>query len=70
MRTEGDGKKTEVEVALRKIIQRKSPDVPLLAGDILYIPDNSGRRAAIAALERITTFASSTASGVIIWGKP
>ena len=70
VRADSAGKKSEVEVELRKILQRKSPDVPLLANDIFYIPDNSGRRATMTALERITGFASSTASGVIVWGRP
>jgi polysaccharide export outer membrane protein len=69
-RGDGAGAKTEVPVELRKIMQRKSPDVQLAANDILYVPDNTGRRVSIAALEKITGFAAATASGVIIWGRP
>jgi len=61
---------SEVPVELKSIMQRKSPDVALVAGDILYIPDNSGRRATLTALEKITGFASATASGILIWGRP
>ncbi len=38
------GTKTEVPIELAKIMKRKSPDVPLQANDILYIPDNKGQR--------------------------
>jgi polysaccharide export outer membrane protein len=60
--------KNEIAIELKKIMERKAPDVQLLANDILYIPDNSGRRATMRALERITGFGAATASGVIIWG--
>jgi hypothetical protein len=36
---------------LKKIMDRKSPDVPLLANDILYVPDASGARASLKVLE-------------------
>jgi len=36
---------------LRKILDRKSPDVPLAANDILYIPDN--RKPAVTTLSAI-----------------
>lgn len=59
--------KHEIPIPLRKIMERKSPDVPLLANDVFYIPDNSGRRASMAALDRILGFSSATASGVLVW---
>ncbi len=59
--------KHEIPIPLRKIMERKSPDVPLLANDVFYIPDNSGRRAGMTALERILGFGSATASGVLVW---
>jgi len=67
-REDGTGTKNEIPIELRKIMDRKSPDIPLLANDILYIPDNRGRRAGLTALEKIITFGSATASGVLIWG--
>jgi len=71
VRRDGSGTaKSEIPVELKAIMQRKSPDVALTADDILYIPDNSGRRATLMALEKITGFASATASGVLIWGRP
>jgi polysaccharide export outer membrane protein len=61
------GARHEIPVPLRQIMKRKSPDLPLLASDILYIPDNSGRRAAMSALDRVLGFGAATASGIIIW---
>ena len=47
-RREGAGLKNEIAVPLDKIMKRQSPDVTLTANDILYIPDNSGKRFALA----------------------
>jgi len=41
--------------------------VPLQSEDILYIPDNSGRRLTMNAIDRIAGFGASTASGVLVW---
>jgi polysaccharide export outer membrane protein len=59
--------KSEIEVELKKIMDRKAPDVELQAKDILYIPDNTGRRMTANVLEKLAGFGSSTASGVLIW---
>jgi polysaccharide export outer membrane protein len=63
-----DGAKQEVPVALRKIMDRKSPDVALEAGDILYIPDNRGSRVTSSVIEKAVSFAAGTASGALILG--
>jgi polysaccharide biosynthesis/export protein len=47
----GEQKRTEVSVDLKKIMQGKADDVSLVAGDILIVPDGSGRRATTRALE-------------------
>lgn len=67
-RAGSDGRKQEIPVELNKIMARKAPDLAVRANDILYVPDNAGRRAGMAALERILTFGSTTASGALIWG--
>lgn len=59
--------KNEIPIELGRIVERKSADVPLQPDDILYIPDNKGRRMTATALDRITGFAGATASGVLIW---
>jgi polysaccharide export outer membrane protein len=69
-RDDRSGTRQEIRVELQKIMQRKTEDVALAANDILYIPDNSGRRASMTALEKIAGFGTATASGIIIWGRP
>jgi polysaccharide export outer membrane protein len=60
----------EVPVDLRKILDRKSPDVALSANDILYIPDNRKGRMTATVLEKTLGFAASTASGILILSRP
>jgi polysaccharide export outer membrane protein len=66
-RREGNGSRNEIPIELDKIMQRKSPDVPLVANDVLYIPDNKSRRVAMTALDRAATFGAGTVSGLLIW---
>jgi polysaccharide biosynthesis/export protein len=61
------GSKAEIAVELSKIVDRKAPDVPLLPNDILYIPDNKGKKLAASLVDRLAGFGASTASGVLIW---
>jgi len=68
-RREGaSGGKNEIPLELNRILERKAPDVPLLANDVLYIPDNRGRRITLTAIDRILGFGATTASGVLIYG--
>ena len=57
---------TEILVELRKIMDRKSPDVALGPNDILYIPDSRTARASATLIERAVAFAIGTASGALI----
>jgi hypothetical protein len=66
-KTAGKTDREEITVDLNEIMRRKSPDVRLEANDILYIPDNHGRRMAAQTLERIAGFGSSTASGLLVF---
>jgi polysaccharide export outer membrane protein len=63
-----DGRKQEIAVSLRKILERKEPDVVLAAGDIFYIPDNRGGRVTASVIEKAVSFAAGTASGALILG--
>ncbi len=63
-----DGTPEEIPVELRKIMDRKSEDVPLRGNDILYIPDDRSRRTTMTAVERAVGFAVGTASGIMILG--
>jgi polysaccharide export outer membrane protein len=51
-RIEGaSGGRNEIPVDLKSILDRKSPDVALMANDILYVPDATGARASLKTLE-------------------
>ena len=63
-------KQQEVAIDLRKILDRKLPDVALTANDILYIPDNRTTRLTMTTIDRAIGFASSTASGILIYSHP
>jgi polysaccharide export outer membrane protein len=66
-REEGSTVRHEITIEIKKIMQRQAPDVPLQPNDIFYIPDNSGRRAGLTALERIAGFGAATTSGILIY---
>jgi len=68
-RREGSGSRNEIPIPLAKILQRSSPDVPLLANDVLYIPDNHGRRIGLAALEKVLMFGSTAGATALIYGR-
>ena len=67
-RREASGSKNEISIPLGKILQRSAPDVPLLANDVLYIPDNHSRRLGLAALEKILMFGSTAGATALIYG--
>ena len=64
-RREASGLKREIPIELRKMMQRKTPDVELQANDILYIPDATGVRMALSTLEK-TVLASGATSALIL----
>jgi polysaccharide export outer membrane protein len=69
LRRDETGATQEIPIELDKIMKRESTDIVLLAGDIFYIPDNKKRRTTMGILDRITSFGSTTASGVLVWGR-
>jgi len=66
-RREAAGSKNEIPVPLDKIMKRRAPDVPLTANDILYIPDNRGKRIGIAALEKLLLFGGTAGATALIY---
>ena len=50
-RVAGQEQRAEVEVNLQKVMNGKANDVALAAGDILVIPDSSGKRVTTRAIE-------------------
>lgn len=49
--TETSGHRDEIVIDLKKILARKSPDVPLYPNDLLYIPTATGQQVSMKALE-------------------
>jgi polysaccharide export outer membrane protein len=59
----GADQRTEIPVDLQSILQGKTGDVPLQGNDILFVPDNKGRKAALRILEA----AIQTGTGIAIY---
>ncbi|SPF32579.1 hypothetical protein SBA4_120008 [Candidatus Sulfopaludibacter sp. SbA4] len=68
-RREASGTKNEIPIELSRIMDRKAPDATLLANDVLYIPDNHGKRLGLAALEKILMFGSTAGATALIYGR-
>jgi polysaccharide export outer membrane protein len=64
-RREGSGTKNEIFVPLDKIMQRKAPDVPLTANDILYIPDSKGKHLTARTIEVLLGLSGAAAAAAI-----
>lgn len=64
-RREASGSRSDIPVDLSKMMDRKAPDVRLLANDILYIPDAKGTRAGMAALEKLLFFGGGAMTALI-----
>src|SRR3989442_13919652 len=62
----GSRKRQEVAVDLNKVLGRKEEDARLLPGDILFVPDSTGKR----ALRRVGEMASGLTSGLAIVRDP
>jgi polysaccharide export outer membrane protein len=63
---QGSPQKTEIEIPLRRILDRKTQDVKLAANDILYIPTNGKLKASASVLNHVTGM-GNTAVSAAIW---
>jgi polysaccharide export outer membrane protein len=68
-RREASGERNEIPIELNKIMDRKAPDAPLLADDVLYVPDNRSRRLGLAVLEKLLMFGSTAGATALIYGQ-
>jgi polysaccharide biosynthesis/export protein len=64
-RKEGSPDQDGVPVNVQKILNRKIPDVALQANDILYIPDSTGKRVTMRALEATIGLSSAAAAAAV-----
>lgn len=60
---DGETARAEIPVNLKKVLAGRTSDVPLQAGDILFVPNSASKAATKRALEA----ALQTAVGVAIW---
>jgi polysaccharide export outer membrane protein len=56
-------KKDEIKVNVKEILAGKSPDVPLRADDVLFIPNSAAKSATIRGVET----AIQMGTGLVIW---
>ena len=61
IRKDSQGKQTETEVDLKKIIHRESEDLQMRASDILYIPDSKTKQVLYGVLQASASLATSVA---------
>jgi polysaccharide export outer membrane protein len=62
----GSAQKSEIEIPLRRILDRKAQDVKLAANDILYVPTNGKLKASASVLNHVTGM-GNTAVSAAIW---
>ena len=61
----GSGGRNEIPIDLKKIMDRKSPDVALMANDILYVPDATGARASLKVIETSVGIAAGVGTALV-----
>ena len=67
-RRRGPGEeRREIKVPLSRIMSRKDMDVALLSDDILFIPENGGKKMTSKVLNQIAGFGQTTATGLLIY---
>jgi polysaccharide export outer membrane protein len=59
------GGKREIPIELKRLMNRKAPDVPLMANDILYVPEATGRKATLTALDRMSMIGASVGTTLL-----
>jgi len=65
---ENGGDRKEIPIELKKIMDRKSPDVALMAGDIFYVPDATGAKASLKVLETSLGLGTAIGPALIYYG--
>jgi len=65
-RSNGEAERTEIPVNLTDVLEGKTPDLKMQSEDILFVPNNLPKRAAVRAIEA----AVQMGTGIVIWGRP
>jgi polysaccharide export outer membrane protein len=66
-RDEMTGTKRRIPIDLKGILKQKTPDFPLLADDIFFVPDDKKRQQTVLILDRLSTYGAAIATGLIIY---
>jgi polysaccharide export outer membrane protein len=66
-RREAEGPRKEITVELDQILRRKHSDIAVVADDILYIPENKGRKLGVAALEKALLFGGTAGATALVY---
>ena len=61
IRKDDQGKQTETEVDLKKVLHQKTEDLQMRASDVLYIPDNHVKEVLLQALQISVAVATAVA---------
>ena len=61
IRKDSQGKQTETEVDLKKVLNQKSEDIQMRASDVLYIPDNHVKEVLLQAMQISIAVATAVA---------
>ncbi|HUX46079.1 MAG TPA: polysaccharide biosynthesis/export family protein [Terracidiphilus sp.] len=61
----GSGGSGQIPIELKKIMEHKAPDVPLMANDILYVPEANGRKAAFRTLAVVGGIGAAMATTLV-----
>ncbi len=61
VRTDSQGKQSQTEIDLKKILNREAEDVQMRASDILYIPDDRVKEALIRTGEIVIAVGTGVA---------
>jgi protein involved in polysaccharide export with SLBB domain len=61
IRQDAQGKQTQTEIDLQKILNRKAEDVPMHPADILYVPNDTVKAVALQAMALAIAFVTSVA---------
>jgi protein involved in polysaccharide export with SLBB domain len=61
IRQDAQGKQTETEIDLKKILNRQAEDVPMHPADILYVPNDTVKAVALQAMALAVAFVTSVA---------
>ena len=62
---QGRAQKTEIEIPLRRILDRKADDIKLAANDILYVPTNGKLKNSASVLNHVTGIGNAAVSAAI-----